>query len=539
VRILVYGAGCIGSLYAALLARSGQHVSILARGRRLQEIREHGIRLEGQPDVPVQAVEHLAPDDAYDLVLVVLPKHRVADVLPDLGANRATPNVMFFGNNAAGPGAMVGALGQDRVLLGFPGAAAVFRENALVFLILREREQPTTIGELDGAMSDRIEAIASALRAAGFPVAISKRIDAWLKTHATEIVPTALALYAAGGDAQRLADTRDARLLMLRAIREGYRVLDAKGIPITPGNHRLFDWLPEWVLLPLMRRMLADPGAAIKIGHATGAREEMETLGGELRELARGTGVPTPRFDELCGRDEPLPAGSAAIPVHWGPIGIALAVAFEGAVFAAVLLWPAGRLDWTQGWIFVGLMVAFMGIGWACLQRWNPELIEARMRIGKNTKTWDKVWLALFSPTMLAIHVVAGLEARDGNGSLPAWTWWPGLAVFLVGSALLLWPMLVNPFFEKTVRIQVERGHRVIDTGPYAIVRHPGYVGFALWMVATPMLLGSAWSAIPAALAVAGIVIRTALEDRTLHAELAGYRNYAKRVRYRLVPGIW
>jgi len=183
VRILVYGAGCIGSLYAALLARSGQHVSILARGRRLQEIREHGIRLEGQPDVPVQAVEHLAPDDAYDLVLVVLPKHRVADVLPDLGANRATPNVMFFGNNAAGPGAMVGALGQDRVLLGFPGAAAVFRENALVFLILREREQPTTIGELDGAMSDRIEAIASALRAAGFPVGAGTH-NGW-RTHAT------------------------------------------------------------------------------------------------------------------------------------------------------------------------------------------------------------------------------------------------------------------------------------------------------------------------------------------------------------------
>jgi len=99
--------------------------------------------------------------------------------------------------------------------------------------------------------------------------------------------------------------------------------------------------------------------------------------------------------------------------------------------------------------------------------------------------------------------------------------------------------MGVNPFFEKTVRIQSERGHRVIDTGPYSFVRHPGYLGFAGWILSTPLLLGSWWALIPAILSTVCLVVRTALEDRTLRMELAGYEEYIHRVRYRLVPGIW
>jgi protein-S-isoprenylcysteine O-methyltransferase Ste14 len=111
--------------------------------------------------------------------------------------------------------------------------------------------------------------------------------------------------------------------------------------------------------------------------------------------------------------------------------------------------------------------------------------------------------------------------------------------MFLPGAAMLTWSMVVNPFFEKTVRIQTDRGHRVIDTGPYAYVRHPGYLGFVGWILSAPLLLASTWAVAPAVLAVAGLVIRTALEDRTLQNELTGYPEYAARVRYRLVRGIW
>ena len=161
------------------------------------------------------------------------------------------------------------------------------------------------------------------------------------------------------------------------------------------------------------------------------------------------------------------------------------------------------------------------------------------MRPGKFTKTWDKVWAVLFAIVMIAIYVVVVIEARDGKSSEPGAAWLLGLAIFVPGWALVTWSMVVNPFFEKTVRIQTEHGHRVIETGPYAYVRHPGYVGFAGWMLSTPLLLASAWAFVPALIAVIVFVIRTALEDRMLHAELPGYTEYATRVRFRLIPGVW
>ena len=203
MKILVYGAGNIGCLYAARLKDAGHNVSILARGERLHDIRSSGIQLEdfstGQKTTThVTTVEQLAPKDAYDFVLVVLPRHRVNEVLPILAANGNTPSVMFFGQNAAGPEEMIKSIGREPVLLGFPGAGAIRRDDkSITYLILDRREQPTTIGEVDGAQSKRISDIAAAFREAGFPVSISQNMDAWLKTHVAEIVPTAGALYMA------------------------------------------------------------------------------------------------------------------------------------------------------------------------------------------------------------------------------------------------------------------------------------------------------------------------------------------------------
>jgi 2-dehydropantoate 2-reductase len=335
MRILVYGAGNIGALYAALLRESGQDVSILARGERLAAIRDRGVQLEEvgtgkQTPVPVRAVETLDADDQYDLVMVVLPKNGVSEVLPTLAANRRTPSIMFFGNNAAGPGAMIEALGGERVLLGFPGAAAVGQHHRIRYLILSAREQPTTIGELDGSRSPRIEAIAQAFEAAGFPVSICPDMDAWLKTHAAEISPTANALYMTGVDIGRMARTRDSLLLMLRAIREGYKVLSALGITILPRNHRIFKWLPEPLLLFLMRRSIESDAASIKIGHVLDAREEMRILGDEFRKLIREAGIQTPAIDSLRQYlnplTEPAPEGSPEIPVNWNGVWISLGI---------------------------------------------------------------------------------------------------------------------------------------------------------------------------------------------------------------------
>ena len=219
---------------------------------------------------------------------------------------------------------------------------------------------------------------------------------------------------------------------------------------------------------------------------------------------------------------------------------LVIAVAAAVAVFTVIILWPAGRPDWVAGWLYVGIVTLYFLVNVAYLERVNPELIEARMRMGKGTKRWDIVWGIIFGPILLAVYVVAGLDAIRFEWSTMSPLLWPiGLILFVSGAALFSWSMGVNPFFEKTVRIQTERGHRVIDTGPYAFVRHPGYVGFFGWCVSAPLLLGSWWAFVPAILSVVGLAIRTALEDRTLRQELEGYAAYSERVRYRLLPGIW
>ncbi len=218
---------------------------------------------------------------------------------------------------------------------------------------------------------------------------------------------------------------------------------------------------------------------------------------------------------------------------------VGLTVAAIVIVFAGFVFMNASRLGWTLGWIYVGIVAATLAINLVCLRLWNPELIRRRMRVSKFSKTWDKVWAVMFGVAMIAIYVVAVMEARDRVSSAPGAAWLLGLAIFVPGWALAIWSMVVNPFFEKTVRIQTEHGHRVIDTGPYVYMRHPGYVGFAGWMLSTPLLLTSTWAFVPALISVVLLVIRTALEDRTLHEELPGYAEYAARVRFRLIPGVW
>jgi 2-dehydropantoate 2-reductase len=165
MNILVYGAGVLGSLYAARLQEAGQSVTLLARGQRLQDIREHGIALvdvlSGQATTThVMVVEKLEPEDRYDLAIVVMGKHQVASVLPRLAANKQIPSVLFLHNNAAGPQEMIEALGHQRVLLGFAGAGGK-REGHVIDSLLIKR-QPTTLGELDGRTTPRLEQIARA-----------------------------------------------------------------------------------------------------------------------------------------------------------------------------------------------------------------------------------------------------------------------------------------------------------------------------------------------------------------------------------------
>jgi protein-S-isoprenylcysteine O-methyltransferase Ste14 len=210
-------------------------------------------------------------------------------------------------------------------------------------------------------------------------------------------------------------------------------------------------------------------------------------------------------------------------------------------LYILALFLLAGRWDWVQGWVFIGLILMGQTSCALFLRRKSPELLRRRARIGEGTKPWDKVWLAGFMVLYLAIPCVAALDAGRYGWSRMSPALWPvGAGLYIVFLAFVTWAMAENPFFEKTVRIQHDRNHRVVDTGPYRFLRHPGYTGVILsYILPPPLLLGSWWALVPAGVTTGWFVLRTALEDRTLRKELDGYEEYANRVRYRLIPFVW
>ncbi len=207
---------------------------------------------------------------------------------------------------------------------------------------------------------------------------------------------------------------------------------------------------------------------------------------------------------------------------------------------AVTLFFSAGRLNWVEGWAYLGLYIAFIAANAVVMLPHNKELIAERSEIRENAKGWDRVvggGTVLLGPVML---IVSGLDERFGWSPplMPA-IQWAAMVLIALGYGVFGWAMATNKFFSAVVRIQKDRGHTVVTNGPYQCVRHPGYVGMIISTLATPVMLGSRWALIPALVMMGGMILRTALEDNTLQNELDGYKEYARRVRYRLVPGVW
>ena len=208
-----------------------------------------------------------------------------------------------------------------------------------------------------------------------------------------------------------------------------------------------------------------------------------------------------------------------------------------------ILLVCAGDISWWQAW---GFFVLFFlaGIGGRILaEKRHPGILIERVNMekAKNAKPWDKMLAPLMAISLsFPLVIVAGLDHRYGWTPLfPTWVNILGLVLIALGYAFSASAIIENRFFSSTVRIQTDRGHSVCDSGPYNIVRHPGYAGNMLALAGIIMALNSMWTLIPVVAALIIAVMRTALEDKTLHDELPGYRDYARRVRYRLFPGIY
>jgi len=227
-------------------------------------------------------------------------------------------------------------------------------------------------------------------------------------------------------------------------------------------------------------------------------------------------------------------------PVGWGRllVGIFILVALP----AVLLFGSSGSLDWLMAWVYIGLTTAFSLWSRIIILRKTPDLATERGQASsmEDTEPWDKILMPLGMFLAASMLVVAGLDKRFGwSPNLPLWLYIIAFVITVLGYSLGSWATVSNRFFSSVTRIQRERGHVVVNSGPYHYLRHPGYAGAIVTGIATPFLLGSLWALIPAALTVCQLIIRTALEDRFLQDELEGYDGYAIQVHYRLLPGVW
>jgi len=234
------------------------------------------------------------------------------------------------------------------------------------------------------------------------------------------------------------------------------------------------------------------------------------------------------------------------IPMNSSPKAISPRVFAQMLFFIVVVpflpLLISRRWGWWEAWVYAAIGILGFVVSRALAARRHPDLLAERARFLQHAdaKAWDKTLAPLLGLGGGLLPLVAGLDARFGWSlafSLPVKI--GALVVILAGYALASYALIENRFFSGMVRIQAERGHTVVAGGPYRWIRHPGYAG-ALWSyLATPLFLDAAWAFLPALLLALVLIVRTALEDKALQEELAGYREYARRVRYRLLPGAW
>jgi 2-dehydropantoate 2-reductase len=301
--ILVYGAGVVGSVYAARLKEAGQNVSLLARGQRAESLRTHGIQLEDastgrKTTTRVSVVEDLAPDDRYDVVLVTVRLDQLDSILPILGANRQVPTLLFLLNNPAGM-RQFEQLDPQRVVPGFPAVGGMREGDVVRYMAFRQ--VPTMLGEADGRVTPRLRQLATVFKQAGFTVTLHPDMQMWLKTHAImDMGIITVAVIMTGGSAQ-LARSRRHVVLLVQAMREGLLALRTLGTPLTPFYlTMLFLWFPRWLTVIFFQSLLRTRLSVFGIdAHLGDDMEEIRQVAREIMAQLRSSPLATPTLNRL------------------------------------------------------------------------------------------------------------------------------------------------------------------------------------------------------------------------------------------------
>ena len=231
-------------------------------------------------------------------------------------------------------------------------------------------------------------------------------------------------------------------------------------------------------------------------------------------------------------------------PHQPGPGMIWFRFTLRMSLFAVALLWPAGTWQWWEAWVLVGLWTAFGVVMTRYLMRHDPALLAERMKLlplHPEQKAWDRILMLIFVLAGFGLYVVPGFDViRFGwSEPMPIWLRVPAILIHIPCFVALGWIMRENTFLAQVVKIDTQRGHQVITTGPYALVRHPMYTTVIVLLFAVPTALGSRFALLLALLLTVLLIVRTCLEDRTLQDELDGYREYTKATPFRLIPHVW
>lgn len=293
-KILIFGAGVIGSVYAGKLALAGHSVFVLARSKRLKELELNGLLLSenGKKTVKtnVTVISELKTDDIYDYIFVTLRKDQLKGALHLLGQNQSK-NFVFMVNTSSGYSDCIGQIGLERVIPAFPGAGGKVANGIVYYSLTSRFVQPTTLGEIDGKTTQRINELVKILRNAGFPTSISKKMDSWQKSHVAMVCPLAYGIYFDGGNNYTFSKNKMAIIQMNKALKETFSFIKNSGIGVEPAKLNMFRLIPLPILNCLIPLIFNTKWVETFISnHALAARDEMEMLFNDFILLAKDKG---------------------------------------------------------------------------------------------------------------------------------------------------------------------------------------------------------------------------------------------------------
>ena len=306
IKILIYGAGAIGSIFAGMIAKVGYDVTVLARGIRLKELQQNGLILINslsykRLELKVKAIDKLNTDDIYDYIIVVVQNTQIDAILPILSKNKSI-NIVFVVNNPSGYQKWIDVVGYERIILGFPSAGGERKDGVVNYFIGKgpaKLFQATTFGELSGTKSERLIKLVKIFKKSGFSPSINNNMDAWQKTHIAVVLPIANALYRFDSNNYKLAKSYSTIKKMVLATRECFNVLNSINIKVTPAKLNFY-YLPLFVIVPMFMLIMNTKIAEFAMAkHTIVAKDEMEVLENQFRYLIKKSGVMTPILDSL------------------------------------------------------------------------------------------------------------------------------------------------------------------------------------------------------------------------------------------------